>query len=63
MVESQPNAKPGFGLSSTRGTFVGRQRKMGELKDALDDLLSGRGRLVMLARQVIKIHDIYLVII
>jgi predicted ATPase len=31
------------------GVFVGRQREMGELKTALEDALSGQGRLVMLA--------------
>ena len=31
------------------GTFVGRQREMGELRAALEDALSGHGRLVMLA--------------
>jgi hypothetical protein len=30
------------------GVFVGRQQEMGELKAALEDSLSGRGRLVML---------------
>ncbi len=30
------------------GVFVGRQREMGELKAALEEALSGRGRLVML---------------
>ena len=30
------------------GVFVGRQREMGDLKAALEDTLSGRGRLVML---------------
>ena len=30
------------------GVFVGRQREMGELKAALEDALSGRGRLVTL---------------
>ena len=30
------------------GVFVGRQREMGELKSALEDALSGRGRLVTL---------------
>jgi DNA-binding CsgD family transcriptional regulator/tetratricopeptide (TPR) repeat protein len=30
------------------GVFVGRQREMGELKVALEDVLSGHGRLVML---------------
>ena len=33
----------------TSGAFVGRQQELGELKTALDDALSGRGRLVMLA--------------
>jgi eukaryotic-like serine/threonine-protein kinase len=33
----------------TGGAFVGRQREMGELKTALEDALSGQGRLVMLA--------------
>ena len=28
--------------------FVGRQREMGELKAALEDALSGRGRMIML---------------
>ncbi len=32
----------------TGGAFVGRQREMGELKAALEDTLSGQGRLVML---------------
>ena len=31
------------------GVFVGRQREMGELKAALEDALSGRGRLITLA--------------
>ena len=30
------------------GVFVGRQREMGELKAALEDALSGRGRMVTL---------------
>ena len=34
---------------SARGAFAGRQREMEELKAALEDALSGRGRLVMLA--------------
>ncbi len=29
--------------------FVGRQREMAELKAALEDALSGRGRMVMLS--------------
>jgi DNA-binding CsgD family transcriptional regulator/tetratricopeptide (TPR) repeat protein len=34
--------------TSGDGIFVGRQREMGELKAALEDALSGQGRLVML---------------
>ena len=49
MVESQPPNNPESGLSSFQGTFVGRHQEMGELKAALDDALSGQGRLVMLA--------------
>ncbi len=49
MVESQPPNNPAPGLSPLRGTFVGRQREMGELKAALNDAMSGQGRLVMLA--------------
>ncbi len=49
MVESQPPNNPVPDPSSFRGTFVGRQREMGEMEAALDDALSGRGRLVMLA--------------
>ena len=48
MVESQPDDNPSPGLSCFRGTFVGRRRKMGELKAALGEVLSGHGRLVML---------------
>ena len=48
MVESQPPKNPEPGLSPFRGSFVGRQREMAELLAALDDALSGRGRLVML---------------
>ncbi len=33
----------------TSSSFVGRQREMGELISALDDAISGHGRLVMLA--------------
>ncbi len=38
-------------LAATEGssTFVGRQQEMGELTAALEDAMSGRGRLVMLA--------------
>ena len=48
MVESQPSNNPAPGLSPFRGTFVGRQREMDELTAALDDAISGQGRLVML---------------
>ena len=34
--------------SSAGGVFVGRQQEMGDLKAALEDALSGRGRLVTL---------------
>ena len=34
--------------SLARGVFVGRQYEMGELRGALEDALSGRGRMVML---------------
>ena len=33
----------------TSGSFVGRQRELAELKSALEDAMSGQGRLVMLA--------------
>ena len=33
----------------TRNTFFGRQREMADLRTALDDAISGHGRLVMLA--------------
>ena len=36
-------------LSPFRGTFVGLQREMSELRVALEDAISGQGRLVMLA--------------
>jgi hypothetical protein len=35
--------------SPLRGSFVGRHRETAELKAALEDTISGRGRLVMLA--------------
>ena len=35
-------------LSSTSGVFVGREREVGELTAALEDALSGRGRIIML---------------
>src|SRR5918999_714630 len=34
--------------TSMSGAFVGRQREMAELKGALEEALSGQGRLVML---------------
>ena len=49
MVESQPPNNPTPGLSPLRGTFVGRHREMNELRAALEDAISGQGRLVMLA--------------
>jgi tetratricopeptide (TPR) repeat protein len=50
MAESQPQANQAAELGSRiQGTFVGRQREMGELKAALEEALSGQGRLVMLA--------------
>ena len=41
MVESRPT-------SDIARVFVGRQRELAELTSALDDALSGHGRLVML---------------
>ena len=32
----------------TSGSFVGRQQEMAQLRSALDDAMSGQGRLVML---------------
>ena len=49
MVESQPPNNLASGLSPFQGMFVGRQREMAELKAALEDTISGHGRLVMLA--------------
>ncbi len=48
MVESQSHDNPAPGFSPSRGSFVGRQREMGELIAALDDAMAGQGRLVML---------------
>ena len=42
MAEIRPN-------SDIAQVFVGRRREMAELKAPLDDAMSGRGRLVMLA--------------
>ena len=48
MVESLQPAE-GHGPSLTGGVFVGRQRELDRLKVALEEALSGRGRVVMLA--------------
>ena len=45
---SKPEPGPSFSGRSP-DIFVGRQREMAELTAALEDALSGRGRLVMLA--------------
>jgi len=37
------------GASPAGGIFVGRQREMAALKSALEDAMSGHGRIVMLA--------------
>ncbi len=52
MVESQSPNNPAPGLSPLRGTFVGRQREMSELKAGLEDAMSGHGRLVMLGGEL-----------
>ncbi len=49
MVESRPHNNPAPGLSPLRGTFVGRQQELADLRAALEDALSGHGRLVVLA--------------
>ena len=47
--EAKPERDEAHALDSLAGgVFVGRQREMGELKAALEDALSGRGRLVTL---------------
>ena len=48
MVESQPHSNPAPSPSPSKGTFVGRHQEMEGLKVALEDAISGRGRLVML---------------
>ena len=55
LSESPPLERRDGGISDPNtldslagGVFVGRQREMGELKAALEDALSGRGRLVTL---------------
>ena len=47
MVETQPPNTPAPG-PSPRGAFVGRLQELADLKVALEESLTGRGRLVML---------------
>jgi class 3 adenylate cyclase/tetratricopeptide (TPR) repeat protein len=47
-VEDRPSENAPSLDSLAGGVFVGRQQEMGEMKAALEDALSGRGRLVML---------------
>jgi DNA-binding CsgD family transcriptional regulator/RecA/RadA recombinase len=50
MVELPVQSNPGVRYArSAKTVFVGRQLEMGELMDALQDVLAGRGRVVMLA--------------
>ena len=50
MAEFASESGPGYGKPSAENTvFVGRQQEMSELRAALEDALSGQGRLVMLA--------------
>ncbi len=52
---AEPKSQPDHFLRPdrpARGVFVGRQREMAELRDALDDATSGRGRLVMLVGEI-----------
>ncbi len=48
MVASQPHSDQTHGVSPTSGVFVGRQRELADLRAALEDTVSGHGRLVML---------------
>jgi transcriptional regulator with AAA-type ATPase domain len=41
----------GHGEGSPAGIFVGRQREMDALRTALEDALSGQGRLLMLGKE------------
>ncbi|MFQ6027973.1 MAG: AAA family ATPase, partial [Dehalococcoidia bacterium] len=41
--------QPDYSVWSTSGVFVGRRREMAGLNRALDEVLSGKGKLVMLA--------------
>ena len=47
-----PTNKPHSPDSPAGGVFVGRQHEMGELRAALEDALSGRGRMVMLVGEL-----------
>jgi adenylate cyclase len=49
MVESQSQAnEASVSGSLARGVVVGRRRELGELQAALEEALSGQGRLLML---------------
>ena len=45
MIESRPPNNPAPGLNPG-GAFVGRQQELADLKVALEESLTGRGRLV-----------------
>jgi len=49
--DPEPSESGEFAVQGRPGTsgFVGREREMGELRAALEDAMSGRGRLVLLA--------------
>ena len=49
MVESYPHNNPAPDPNPISGMFVGRQREMADLKAAMEDAISVRGGLVMLA--------------
>ena len=50
MADSSPQpGQPPVNSRPRGGVFVGRQQEMAELKAALDDAMSGQGRLAMLA--------------
>ena len=50
MVDNESHLdRPTLGGQRAGGIFVGRQREMAELTAALDDAMSGQGRIVMLA--------------
>ena len=50
-VDPEPSETGEFAVQGRPGTsgFVGREQEMGELRAALEDAMSGRGRLMMLA--------------